>query len=251
MGDLIFTGHLPMSQTQLTLISHPLCPFVQRVAIVLHEKGTAFERVNVDLHDKPDWFLAMSPTGKVPLLKVLHADGRESVLFESVAICEYVEDVQPAPALHPADALLRAQHRAWIEFASATLTDAWGFLSASDPETARAKAAAFRKKLERFETDMSDGPYFAGEDFSMVDAAIAPVFRYFDTLDLGSSHPLFEGLSRVANWRRPLAQRPSVKAAVSEDYATLFRKHLQNKKALLATISSVPVHCSELLRRHS
>jgi len=223
-----------MSQIQLTLISHPLCPFVQRVAIVLHEKRIAFDRVNVDLHAKPDWFLAISPTGKVPLLKVLHTDERESVLFESVAICEYVEDVQPAPALHPADALLRAQHRAWIEFASATLTDAWGFLNASDTETAGAKAAAFRQKLERFEVDMSDGPYFAGEGFSMVDAAIAPVFRYFDILDFESTHPVFDGLNRVANWRCALARRPSVEAAVAEDYATRFRRHLQEKDALLA-----------------
>lgn len=224
-----------MSQTQLTLISHPLCPFVQRVAIVLHEKGIAFERVNIDLHDKPDWFLAMSPTGKVPLLKVLHANGRESVLFESVAICEYAEDVHPSPALHPQDALLRAQHRAWIEFASATLTDAWGFLIASDSETAGAKADAFRKKLERFEADMSYGPYFAGEGFSMVDAAMAPVFRYFDMLGFEPSHPVFDGLKRVADWRLALAWRPSSQAAVGKDYATLFLTHLQEKGALSAT----------------
>jgi glutathione S-transferase len=223
-----------MSQTQLTLISHPLCPFVQRVAIMLLEKGIAFERIDVDLHDKPDWFLAMSPTGKVPLLKVLHDNGRESVLFESAAICEYVEDVQPEPALRPTNALLRAQHRAWIEFASATLTDAWGFLNASDHDTARAKAAAFRKKLERFEADMSHGPYFAGEGFSMVDAAIAPVFRYFDVLDFESTHHVFVGLKRVANWRLALARRPSIQAAVAQDYGTRFRKHLRQKEALLA-----------------
>ena len=93
-----------MPETRLTLVSHPLCPFVQRVAIVLHEKGIAFGRIDVDLRDKPEWFLAMSPTAKVPLLQVLHDNGRESVLVESVAICEYVEDVQAAPALHPVDA---------------------------------------------------------------------------------------------------------------------------------------------------
>lgn len=224
-----------MSQKQLTLISHPLCPFVQRVAIVLHEKGIAFERVNVDLHDKPSWFLAISPTGKVPLLKVLHANGHESVLFESVAICEYAEDVQPSPVLHPQDVLLRAQHRAWIEFASATLTDAWGFLNASDPETAGSKAAAFRKKLERFEADMSDGPYFAGEGFSMVDAVMAPVFRYFDVLEFEPSHQVFDRLKRVAIWRLALARRPSCQGAVGEDYANLLFGHLQEKGALLAT----------------
>ncbi|WP_426944937.1 glutathione S-transferase family protein [Pseudomonas oryzihabitans] len=222
-----------MPQKQMTLVSHPLCPFVQRVAIAFYEKGNSFERINVDLRNKPDWFIAISPTGKVPLLKVFD-NGRESVLFEGVAICEYVEDVQPQPALHPSDALERAQHRAWIEFASATLSDAWEFLNASHHETASAKGVAFRKKLERFDAAMADGPYFGGKDFSMVDAAVAPIFRYFDILAFESTHPVFDGLQRVGNWRRALAQRPSIRAAVAEDYATRFRQHLHDQKALLA-----------------
>jgi len=225
-----------MSQPQLSLVSHPLCPFVQRVAIMLHEKGIAFERINVDLRNKPDWFLSISPTAKVPLFKVSHNNGSESVLFESVAICEYIEDVYPGHALHPADALRRAQHRAWIEFASATQSDAWGLLNASDRETARAKSVALRKKLERLEIDISDGPYFAGKDFSMVDAVVAPIFRYFDILDIEPDHHLFYGLKRLANWRLALAERPSVRAAVAEDYAIRFRKHLQEQNALWATV---------------
>lgn len=77
-----------MTTTKLTLISHPLCPFVQRAAIVLLEKDIAFERIDVDLVDKPDWFLSLSPTGKVPLLKLGQQDGKDAVLFESMVICE-------------------------------------------------------------------------------------------------------------------------------------------------------------------
>ena len=91
--------------SKLTLISHELCPFVQRAAIALTEKGVAFERINVDLANKPDWFLAISPLGKVPLLKV-----GDAVIFESAVILEYLEETQPSP-LHPADALQRAEHR--------------------------------------------------------------------------------------------------------------------------------------------
>lgn len=223
-----------MPQPRLTLVSHPLCPFVQRVAIVLHEKGIAFERINVDLRDKPHWFLAISPMGKVPLLKVLHDNGNESVLFESAAICEYIEEVQPGPAMLAADPLRRAQHRAWVEFASATLSDAWGLLNAADHHTAGARATAFRKKLEGLEAAMSDGPYFGGKDFSMVDAFAAPVFRYFDLLVFEPAHKLFDDLARVAIWRRALAERPSVRAAVGEDYAALLRRHLQDQNALWA-----------------
>ena len=54
----------------LVLVSHALCPYVQRAAIVLAEKGVAFERRDVDLADKPDWFRAVSPLGKTPVLLV-------------------------------------------------------------------------------------------------------------------------------------------------------------------------------------
>ncbi|MGF6454817.1 glutathione S-transferase family protein [Pseudomonas frederiksbergensis] len=226
-----------MPQSQFTLVSHPLCPFVQRVAIVLLEKGITFQRIDVDLRDRPDWFLAMSPSGKVPLLKVPDGNEGESVLFESVAICEYLEEVYPEPALHPMNALIRAQHRAWIEFASATLADAWGFLNATDQQTALGKSVALRGKLERFDSEISDGPYFSGERLSMVDIAVAPVFRYFDILGFEPNHQLFDGLSRVADWRRALASRFSIQAAVAEDYAIRFRKHLQEARALLATAS--------------
>jgi glutathione S-transferase len=74
-----------MPTSMLTLISHPLCPFVQRAAIVLLEKQVPFERINVDLSAKPACFLAMSPTGKVPMLKIQQAGGVEDI--GSLVIC--------------------------------------------------------------------------------------------------------------------------------------------------------------------
>jgi glutathione S-transferase len=118
--------------SEFTLISHHLCPYVQRAAIALDEKGVAFERVMVDLSDKPGWFQEISPLGKVPLLRVRpgeQEDGRDTLLFESAVILEYLEDSQPRP-LHPAEPLARARHRAWIEFGSALLAAIWRFYSA-------------------------------------------------------------------------------------------------------------------------
>ena len=67
---------------KLVLVSHHLCPYVQRAAISLSEKGVPFERVTIDLANKPAWFKAISPLGKVPLLRVLHK-GEETMIFES------------------------------------------------------------------------------------------------------------------------------------------------------------------------
>src|SRR5262249_14900408 len=79
----------------LRLVSHHLCPYVQRAAITLAEKGVPFARSYIDLSDKPAWFRALSPLGKVPLLLVDEA----TALFESAVICEYLEETAPGPRL--------------------------------------------------------------------------------------------------------------------------------------------------------
>ena len=212
----------------LTLISHHLCPYVQRAAIALHEKGVPFERINVDLANKPDWFKAISPLGKVPLLKV-----GDDVIFESAAILEYLEDTQPNP-LHPVDPLQRAQHRAWIEFGSAVLADLWGFYTAGDGEAFRAKTAALRQKFERVESELGEGPFFAGERFSLVDAVFAPAFRYFDAFDRLGDFGVLTGLPKVTAWREALGARPSVQAAVPPDYGTRLLAFISDKGGYLA-----------------
>jgi glutathione S-transferase len=201
-----------MPRNELTLVSHKLCPYVQRAAIALNEKGVAFERVDVDLENKPDWFLAISPLGKVPLLRV-----GDAVIFESAVILEYLEETQPNP-LHPADPLQRAQHRAWIEFGSALLADIWGFYTAPDADSLAAKSRGLAGKFARLEAALGDGPYFGGARFSLVDAAFAPVFRYFDAFDRVEDFAVLRDRPRIAAWRRALAARPSVAAAVAPDF---------------------------------
>jgi glutathione S-transferase len=227
-------GETVMTDTDLTLISHPLCPFVQRAAIVLLEKGVPFERVNIDLSVKPNWFMALSPTGKVPVLKVRQLNGAEAILFESVVICEYLNETLGGAAMYPDDALLRARHRAWIEFATQTFTEGWQFLHAKDMATADARRAAFRDRLSKIEAELGDGPYFAGADFGLVDAVYAPLFRYFGIIDPKVADPIFVGLPRVTAWRAALADRSSVKNAVIDTYPDLFRDHLRQQGAMIA-----------------
>src|SRR5262245_48772184 len=162
-----------MSQPPL-LVSQALCPYCERAVIALSEKGITFERVDVDLANKPRWFEALSPLGKTPVLKV-----GDTAIFESAVILEYLEETQPRP-LHPADPLRRAEHRAWIEFCSAVLNDIWGLYSAADAAAFAGKATALRNKFTRVEHRLGVGPWFDGVAFSLVDAVFGPVFRYFD-----------------------------------------------------------------------
>ena len=214
----------------LTLVSFDLCPYVQRAAIALTEKGVPFQRRDVDLADKPAWFRAISPLGKVPLLQA-----GDAVLFESGVIVEYLEDTQE-PRLHPADPLTRARHRAWMEFGSSTLADIWTIETTADRGVFDAKAALLREKFGRLEAEFGDGPYFAGEGFTLVDAVYAPAFRYFDVFDRFVDLGVFTGLPKVQAWRRTLAARPSVRAAVVADYEARLEGFLRRQKSCLATM---------------
>jgi len=214
---------------KLTLISHALCPYVQRAVIVLREKRVGHERIDIDLRRKPDWFLALSPLGKTPALKV----GGHAI-FESAVICEYLEDTI-APALHPADPLQRARHRAWIEIASATLNEIRALYTARDDAAYTSAADALTARFAQLEQaqEESADPYFSGEHFSLVDAAFAPVFRYFDVFDRVSGIDPFAQAPKVRTWRRALAQRPSVRMAVGADYPALLRQFVIEREGVL------------------
>lgn len=154
----------------LTLVSHALCPYVQRVAIVMAEKGIAHWSLEVDFANKPQWFLDIFPLGKTPVLDV---GGR--VLFEFSVICEYLEESYPR-ALHPKQPLARAQHRSWMEFSSSILNKIAGFYSAPDNALFSQKRDALAVQFQRLESELVSAPYFYGGSFSMVDAFFAPVF---------------------------------------------------------------------------
>lgn len=215
---------------QLTLISHTLCPYVQRAAIALTEKGVPFERRYVDLSNKPAWFLEISPLGKTPVLLV-----GEQPIFESAAILEYLEDTGPRP-LHPADPLERARHRAWIEFGSATLNEIAGFYSADTAAAFDARTAALRSRFQLLEKQLGAGPYFAGERFSLVDTVFGPVFRYFDVFDRIADFGVTTDLPKLARWRAALAARPSVREAVPATYPEDLMRFLERRNSHLSTL---------------
>lgn len=190
----------------LRLISHKLCPYVQRAVIVASEKGIAFERVDIDLAAKPDWFLKLSPTGKVPVLEVTEADGSVHVLFESAVIAEYLDELGDRRLL-PAEPLQRARERAWVEFASTVLGDIARLYSASGSGSFDDARMGLEARLESLEQAIA-GPWFAGEQFGLVDAAFAPAFRYLDVFDWRIGHELVHRPVKVRSWSERLAERP-------------------------------------------
>lgn len=212
------------------LISHHLCPYVQRAVIVLTEKDIPHRRTYIDLAAKPDWFLEMSPLGRVPVLKT-----GEAVLFESQVIAEYLDEITPG-SVHPSDPLEKARHRSWIEFGSETLNAIGAFYSAKDAGSFEEKRKALRLKFERIESEIA-GPLFAGDDFHMIDGVWGTIFRYFDAFDRIDDFGILTGLPKIRNWRETVSRRDSVSKAPPEGYAGRLMVFLEKRNSHLACLA--------------
>ncbi len=218
------------------LVSHALCPYVQRAAIALAEKGTPFLRVDIDLARKPDWFLRLGPLGRTPVLLVPRPGGPVAV-WESAVIVDYLDESH-APALHPADPLERARHRGWIAVASDTLERIWQLYTAPDRAAFERSVDALRARVAQLESALGDGPWFAGRQFSLVDAAFAPAFRYFEVFAAFWPEPLFAPAPRVCAWQAALAARASVRGAVAADYPARLRAFVEAQGGWLGALSA-------------
>jgi len=221
-----------MSIPHLELISHELCPYVQRAVIILLEKSIPHDRTYIDLANKPDWFRQISPLGKVPLLKV-----EGEVLFESAVICDYLDEITPG-SLHPSTPLLKAKHRAWIEFGSSILGTIAGFYSAPTAEAFEQKRQELIDKFVWIEGQREPGTYFAGDSFSVVDATYGPIFRYFDVFDAIADFGIFAHTPNIVTWRQALSTRPSVQNAVNPYYPQQLQLFLQRRNSHLSTLLS-------------
>src|SRR3981189_946376 len=132
---------------QYLLVSFKTCPWVQRAAIVLREKNVAFEFRHIEPDNRPDWFLAISPHKKVPVLRI---DDRLS-LFESSAINENLA-ATVAPRLNPEDPIERAVNRAWTDYVPTFASSVTGCAYAAteaDYQKATAKIPEAFDRLEK------------------------------------------------------------------------------------------------------
>ena len=214
----------------LHLISHPLCPYVQRIAIAITEKNVPFERTTIDLGNKPDWFFDISPLGKTPVLLV-----DNTAIFESAVILEYLEETQPNP-LHPREALERARHRSWIEFGSSILNDIAGLYSAKTSKVFDEKIEALTNKFQQVEDQLEVGPFFSGQNLCLIDVVFAPVFRYFDALDQIANFEILNSKPKTLAWRTTLSSLPSVQSAVDEDFDMRLQEFLQGRNSHLSSL---------------
>jgi glutathione S-transferase len=215
------------------LVSFKTCPWVQRAAIVLREKGVEFEFRHIDRDNRPDWFLAISPHKKVPVIRI---DDKVS-LFESNAINEYLDETI-APRLHPEDPVQRAINRAWTDylptFSEMVTGQAYSEDEAEYKEDIAKIPQAFEKLEGALKTQSPQGPFFNGAKYSLVDAAYAPFLQRYYYLDRIKPLGVIEKFPRVKAWAEALLKRPSTHSFPEAEFEAMYRLNVKLRKKYLS-----------------
>lgn len=197
-----------------------VCPYAQRSRMALMVKGVEFELIEVDLKQKPDWFLEVSPYGKVPVVLV---DGDR--VWESSIINEYLEEKFPDPPLLPKDPGQRAIARIWIDFANTKFTPAfYKLLLSQEPQQRQDWAAELTQHLLFMEREglrklSPEAPFWLGDRLSLVDLSYYPWFERWSAIAHYREMQLPDECDRLRQWWETMETLEVVKATKqSPDY---------------------------------
>ena len=202
---------------------------------MLRAKDVEFDVTYIDLREKPDWFLKISPHGKVPVLSI-----NDSPLFESNAIAEYLDEAN-SPQLHPTDPIKRARNRAWTDYVpdfSRQLGKVSYAKTKEDLEAAVSEPPIGLQRLEdaiKDERD-NDGPYFNGDQLSLVDASYAPFLQRFSLVEKILQTGLLSAYPRIQQWTDALLANDCVKNSVAPEFQEVFQEGLRRRGGYVAEL---------------
>ena len=212
--------------------------------ILLRAKDIDFEVTYINLQEKPDWFLKISPHGKVPVLLV---DG--TPLFESNAIAEYLDEMVE-PHLHPADSINRARNRAWTDFVPDFAKGLSGIYYTRSEAEMHAGLAEAPKRVVKLEEALekerdNDGPYFNGDKLCLVDAAYAPFLQRFAFVEAKLKTGVLKDFPLVQAWSDALLANETVTGSVVSHFNDEFVKSLKRRGFYVGTLFADPAVAAE------
>lgn len=215
---------------KLELISFKLCPFAQCTVILLNLQKLDFEITYINPMDPPEWFKEISPTGQVPLLK---AD--DKIVFGSLVIGEFINDIGTLD-LHPEDAINKANNRAWAAFSSSLFDDLFNLVTGDEEKFNAIKTTLFAK-LDKIEAVKGDSQFFNGDNFSMIDATIAPFFMRLSWINKFSNNALsIKQFKHLYAWCETLLALDVVKDSVVEGLEDVYYSNIEARNGYLSTL---------------
>ncbi len=191
----------------MTLFSSPDAPSSHRTRIVLAEKGVEIEIIDVVPGRYPEDLLDLNPYHSLPTLV-----DRDLVLYDSRVIIEYLDERFPHPPLMPVDPIQRAQFRLALYRIE---RDWYGQAQLIEDDHDKKHAARNRKVLRDALLQSADvfkvKPYFLSDEFSLVDASIAPILWRLQRYEI-ELPPQAQALTRYMG---VLFARPAFRASLS------------------------------------
>ena len=206
-----------------------ICPFAHRARIALHHKGVDYEKVEVDLGNKPASLFEINPLGTVP---AIHDLGQN--IYESLICIEYVDDMWESPSgrkLLPDDPAGRAKERIWCDFVGKKIIpNFFGITMEKSREEASQKFLDAMKALQ--EAMASPGPFFGGADLGLMDICLAPFANRMVFLKkcFQFEVPKTDEYKRYNEWWEALQNHPTYKATKLDDEYIVSNMSKQFKK---------------------
>ncbi|XP_028983612.1 glutathione S-transferase omega-1-like [Betta splendens] len=199
----------PVAKGSIRIYSMRFCPFAQRTRLVLNAKGIKHDIVNINLTDKPDWFLKKNPLGLVPTLETSAGD----VIYESLITSEYLDEVYPEKKLLPSCPLAKAQQKMLVEHFSKVIPYFYKIPTAKhNKEDVSGLEAELAEKFAKLNEELvkKKTKFFGGDSITMIDYMIWPFFERLCVFDM--KHCL-DKTPELKKWTECMSQDPAVKAS--------------------------------------
>uniref|UniRef100_A0A8C7XZZ6 Glutathione S-transferase omega n=1 Tax=Oryzias sinensis TaxID=183150 RepID=A0A8C7XZZ6_9TELE len=217
----------PVPKDHIRLYSMRFCPFAQRTRLVLHAKGIKFDTINVDLKNKPDWFLEKNPFGTVPVLETAAGE----VIYESSITSEYLDEVYPEKKLLPSSAYAKAQQKMLLEHFAKLVPLFYRIPSAmKNGDDVSGMEAELKEKLGKLNDELvqKKTKFFGGDSITMIDYMMWP---HFERTEVYGVQNCLDHTPELKKWMGRMMEDPAVKATMfsKEAHEAFYKSFIDGK----------------------
>lgn len=186
------------------------CPFAQRARLVLSAKGIKHDIINIDLKDKPEWFLERNPLGLVPTVETLAGE----LIYESPIVCDYLDESYPEKKLLPSSPFGKAQQKMMLEYFSKVIPIFYKIASMrKNGEDASGQEGELKNKFSKLNEELvsKKTKFFGGDSITMIDYMMWPWFERLESYELKQC---LDGTPELKKWTAQMSADKAVKATM-------------------------------------
>ncbi|CAD8089785.1 unnamed protein product [Paramecium primaurelia] len=214
----------------LTLVSYNISPFVLRVTSALNYLQIPYQQKDVDVMNKPEWFIKANPLEKIPTLFV-----GDKVIQESLVILEYINSLVPNSLL-PNDPLEKAINRSRAEFSNDIIGVILGLTAASTEEAFNNGLIELKWYFDKLENWLKQTKFIYSDELTLADFAYVPIYAILQALSPYLKFNIFEGFPKVQLYGTTLLALPRVGTSKPEGYEQILLERIKTRKPYFLSV---------------